>query len=328
MTRRQGLQMKGGVQLPMFAVEVEPEPATAAGPARPAAAEWAEANGLQLQTGSAGSAVLSPCGTYRYRLDRVWDEQAPPLVWVMLNPSTADADEDDATLRRCTTFSKKAGHGGLTVVNLFALRSKDPGQLRKHADPIGPRNEAALLDATASADRVAVAWGDVGRAERAEQARAVTALLTGHGRPLECLGLTGKGHPRHPLYVRDETQLTAYAPQSPIGDRRPAAATTVVDMHGHRDDPEFEDVVYVGRRMTQGGWNLQAHPLANPYRVGEHGDAAEVVERYGVWLDENPELVARELSKLRGKRLGCWCAEGQPCHARVLAARADQEVKA
>ncbi|MCX4707173.1 DUF1643 domain-containing protein [Streptomyces sp. NBC_01373] len=228
--RRQGPKMRGGIQLPMF--EVEPEPATTAGPApardveqspigdcSAAAAIWAESNSLQLQTGSAGSAVLSPCGTYRYRLDRSWNEDAAPMVWVMLNPSTADADEDDSTLRRVTAFSKKAGCGGLVVVNLFALRSKDPKELRAHADPIGPCNEAAVLDATAGAARIAVAWGDVTRAERAERARAVTALLTGHGRPLECLGLTGKGHPRHPLYVRDNTPLTAYDPQSPIGDR-------------------------------------------------------------------------------------------------------------
>ncbi len=218
-TRRQGLQMKGGVQLPMFAVEVEPEPATAAGPARPAAAEWAEAHGLELQTGPHGSAVLSPCGTYRYRLDRIWDEDTAPMVWVMLNPSTADHAEDDATIRRCTSFAKAAGHGGMVVVNLFALRSKDPGQLRQHPDPIGPFNEAALIEATDDAVRVTAAWGDVSRSERARQAHAVTALLTGHGHSLESLGVTGKGHPRHPLYVRDETQLTPYAPQSPIGDR-------------------------------------------------------------------------------------------------------------
>jgi hypothetical protein len=190
------------------------------GDCSPAAAAWAKANGLQLQTGSAGSAVLSQCGTYRYRLDRTWDEQAPPLVWVMLNPSTADADEDDATLRRVTTFSKKAGHGGLIVVNLFALRSTDPRQLRKHADPFGPCNSSALADASSDTVRVAVAWGDVGRGAGVMHARAVTCLLdAAHGRPLECLGLTSKGHPRHPLYVRDETQLTAYDPQSPLGDR-------------------------------------------------------------------------------------------------------------
>ncbi|GAA0706843.1 hypothetical protein GCM10009548_94820 [Streptomyces malaysiensis subsp. malaysiensis] len=216
--RRDPQQMNGGYQLAMDLPAVEPEPATTAGPARPAAADWAEVHGLVLQTGSVGSAVLSPCGSYRYRLDRTWNQQMPPLVWVMLNPSTADADEDDATLRRVTAFSKKSRHGGLVVVNLFALRSTDPKQLHEHADPIGPCNEAALVDATANAARVAVAWGDVSRPERAEQARTVTALLTSHGRPLQSLGLTAKGHPRHPLYVRDETQLTPFDPLSPIGD--------------------------------------------------------------------------------------------------------------
>lgn len=120
----------------------------------------------------------------------------------------------------------------------------------------------------------------------------------------------------------------APAELSSIDDSHPAAATTVVDLHGHQDDPEFADVVYVGRRMTQGGWRLQAHPLANPYRVGRDGTAAEVVEQYETWLDENPDLVATEMPKLRGRRLGCWCGPGQPCHARVLAARADQGVKA
>ncbi|WP_306324146.1 MULTISPECIES: DUF1643 domain-containing protein [unclassified Streptomyces] len=211
MTRRQNLQMKGGVQLPMFAVE--PEPATA-GPARPGAADWAEAHGLEfLHTGASGSAALSPCGEYRYRLDRVWNEDAAPMVWVMLNPSTADHVENDPTIRRCTAFAKAAGHGGITVVNLFALRSKNPAHLRGHADPVGPLNEAALVHATNEADRIVAAWGDVTRPERAQQARAVVALLASRGRSLECLGLTGKGHPRHPLYVRDATPMTPYFPQ-------------------------------------------------------------------------------------------------------------------
>ncbi|MFI9824602.1 DUF4326 domain-containing protein [Streptomyces sp. NPDC052013] len=121
----------------------------------------------------------------------------------------------------------------------------------------------------------------------------------------------------------------APGPQSPIGDRPPeAAATTVVDLHGHQDDPEFADVVYVGRPMFQGGWRLHGHVLANPFKVGKHGDAAEVVERYRAWLAERPQLLARELPMLRGRRLGCWCPEGQPCHARVLAELADQGVSA
>ncbi|WP_433573972.1 DUF4326 domain-containing protein [Streptomyces sp. CA-251247] len=109
-------------------------------------------------------------------------------------------------------------------------------------------------------------------------------------------------------------------PQTPIGD-----STTVVDLHGHQDDPEYADVVYVGRPMFQGGWKLHGHILANPFKVGRHGDAAAVVEKYRAWLAARPELVARELPKLRGRRLGCWCADNAPCHARVLAELADQE---
>ncbi|MET7621797.1 DUF4326 domain-containing protein [Streptomyces sp. NPDC001450] len=113
---------------------------------------------------------------------------------------------------------------------------------------------------------------------------------------------------------------------SPIGDSSPVAATTVVDLHAHQDDPALADVLYVGRPMYQGGWKLHGHPLANPFKVGRHGDAAQVVEKYRAWLGERPQLVAREVPKLRGRRLGCWCAEGDPCHARVLAELADQEV--
>lgn len=99
--------------------------------------------------------------------------------------------------------------------------------------------------------------------------------------------------------------------------------TTVVCLKGRRDDPEIKDVVYVGRPMYQGGWHLAGHLLANPFKVGKHGTAEEVVARYRVWLDQHRDLVKRELPRLRGRRLGCWCPEGEPCHARVLAEMAD-----
>ncbi len=100
----------------------------------------------------------------------------------------------------------------------------------------------------------------------------------------------------------------------------PKSTTIVVDLHGHRDDPDFlAGVVYVGRPLTKGGWNLPGHPLANPFPVCEGAFRAQVVERYRAWLAEQPDLVARHLPALRGKRLGCWCHAGQPCHARVLA---------
>lgn len=103
----------------------------------------------------------------------------------------------------------------------------------------------------------------------------------------------------------------------------PTGPTTVVCLKGRRDDPEIKGVVYVGRPMYRGGWHLAGHLLANKYIVGKHGTPEEVVARYEKWLDAHPDLVARELPKLRGQRLGCWCPEGEPCHARVLAERAD-----
>ncbi|MFF5893952.1 DUF4326 domain-containing protein [Streptomyces globisporus] len=99
--------------------------------------------------------------------------------------------------------------------------------------------------------------------------------------------------------------------------------TTVVCLKGRRDDPEIRGVVYVGRPMYRGGWHLAGHLLANPFVVGKRGDAETCVAKYERWLDQHPDLVARELPRLKGQRLGCWCVEGEPCHARVLAERAD-----
>jgi hypothetical protein len=98
-------------------------------------------------------------------------------------------------------------------------------------------------------------------------------------------------------------------------------ATSVVNLKGHRDDPGFADVVYVGRAMHRGGWHLAGSPLANPFRLGRDGSRAEVVERYRDYLLSRPDLLAL-LPELRGRRLGCWCAP-EPCHANVIAALAD-----
>lgn len=99
------------------------------------------------------------------------------------------------------------------------------------------------------------------------------------------------------------------------------AATTVVNLTGHRDDPDFADVVYVGRALYRGGWRLAASPLACPYRVGRDGTRAEVVARYREYLLGRPDLLA-EVPRLRGGRIGCWCAP-LPCHADVIAELAD-----
>lgn len=148
--------------------------------------------GVELQK----SAVLSPCGTYRYELTRRWSSRS--LVgWVMLNPSTADADVDDRTVRRCIGFAKGWGFGGIIIRNLFALRATDPSELDRHADPIGPENDA-YLSRCADEEMTVVAWG----ARGGDRGRAVLDLLEGQGvRPYQ-LAVTDDGQPRHPLYLR------------------------------------------------------------------------------------------------------------------------------
>lgn len=145
-----------------------------------------------------GEARISACGTWRYALVREWGA-GPGLTAVLLNPSTADATRDDATLVRMIGRTRAAGFGRLVVANLFALRATDPGMLRQAADPVGPENDAAILAAAEEAAMVLCGWGVHGRL--CGRADAVEAMLRARGHGLWHLGLTQGGAPRHPLYV-------------------------------------------------------------------------------------------------------------------------------
>lgn len=154
------------------------------------------------------TAHISPCGLYRYRLTREWSDTAP-LPFVMLNPSTADADLDDPTIRRCMGFARREGAGGIVVVNQFAFRATDPDALRTAADPHGPENDAALAEAAREAAAagmpIVCAWGTHGGRSN----RHIT-IIQASGVRLVCLGVTKDGHPRHPLYVRGDQPLVAF----------------------------------------------------------------------------------------------------------------------
>jgi hypothetical protein len=148
-------------------------------------------------------AVFSPCGAYRYRLWRTWSDE-PPAVFVMLNPSTADEIENDPTVERCERRARMMGFGGLRVANIFALRSTDPSVLYEHPDPVGPENDAAILESVAGAGIVVCAWGAHGRLK--DRDVAVLALLRGAGVVPHYLTLTKDGVPGHPLYVSYKVQ--------------------------------------------------------------------------------------------------------------------------
>ena len=146
-------------------------------------------------------ATFSQCGRYRYTLRRQWDNSKPYVMFVMLNPSTADAVQDDPTVRRCIGFAQTWGYGGLLVGNIFALRSTNPNALYGLIDPVGPDNDAALEALHSEAALTVAAWGVHGKIYG--RGASVLQLLAS---PVYCLGTTKEGYPRHPLYIAGDTQ--------------------------------------------------------------------------------------------------------------------------
>lgn len=121
----------------------------------------------------------------------------------MLNPSKADEERNDPTIRRCIGFAREWGFGTLEVVNLFALMSTNPRVLLEAEEPIGSENDGAIRTATQSADLIVLAWGNNGVIHE-KRATAVTAMVRRSAQPY-CLGLTMKGAPRHPLRLLKTT---------------------------------------------------------------------------------------------------------------------------
>lgn len=152
------------------------------------------------------SAVFSDDGRYRYELVRRWGPGRLAL-WVMLNPSTADAEQDDPTIRRVIGFTKRWSLGdGIVVANLFALRSTDPAELLRAENPVGPENVQSIRRRIRTSHVVIGAWG-AHPAVRMRGAPSLVRLAEDEGRKVYCLGVTKAGEPRHPLYVAGETPI-------------------------------------------------------------------------------------------------------------------------
>jgi hypothetical protein len=150
--------------------------------------------------------LFSPCRTYRYTLWRQLDaSRAGFALFIGLNPSTADEQTDDPTIRRCKDFARRWGFGAVCVANLFAFRATRPADLKAAPAPVGPDNDRWLVRLARTADLVIAAWGMHG--SFAGRDLKVAGLLDN---PLVCLGLTRGGHPRHPLYLRRTTMPTPW----------------------------------------------------------------------------------------------------------------------
>ena len=127
------------------------------------------------------------------------------MVFVGLNPSTADEEADDPTIRRCVGFARDWGFARLDVVNIYAFRATDPRALWAADDPVGPENDRVLAQVVGSADLVVAAWGVQARRDRVRDLAGILARV-----PLYALGVAKEGAPRHPLYVRADAQPAPY----------------------------------------------------------------------------------------------------------------------
>lgn len=164
-----------------------------------------------------GETILHPCKfsddrRYRYTLECHWVWTSNPgwqpkrIMWIGLNPSTADERALDPTLKRIEGFSRSWGFEAFIMTNLFAFRATDPKVMFAADDPIGPENDQHLLATAAQCSQIVAAWG-AGQLTGAFLLRAgrVRALLEPFRDKIVCVGTTRDGFPKHPLYVRGDT---------------------------------------------------------------------------------------------------------------------------
>ena len=155
-----------------------------------------------------GSAIFSEDRRYRYLLRRRVGNSTGRVLFIMLNPSMADEERNDPTIRRCIGFAHDWGFGILEVVNLFALMSTDPRALLDAKDPVGTDNDVTIYRALEVADMVVLGWGNHGL-DHQKRVAEVTAVVRQSARPY-CLGVTMKDAPRHPLRLARGTTLRRF----------------------------------------------------------------------------------------------------------------------
>lgn len=150
------------------------------------------------------SAILSADRKYRYVLTRILDETKPTVVFIGLNPSTADEEVDDKTIRKCIGYAKRWGYGKLIMVNLFAFRSTDPSMLKRVEDPVGLDNDSYIQKCVSESNLVIACWGNHGKLLNRDK------VLMDSLPNLVCLKRNKNGTPHHPLYLSKDITPMPY----------------------------------------------------------------------------------------------------------------------
>jgi len=146
-------------------------------------------------------ARFSDCEKYRYTLTRTWDNEKKRILFIGLNPSTADEIKNDPTVTRMINYSKLWGYGSTTVCNIFAFRATFPSDLKKSENPIGKENDKWIFNEIANSDKVIAAWGNHGKfLSRSDE--VLKYLKNSYH-----FGLTKQGEPKHVLYLRGDAKV-------------------------------------------------------------------------------------------------------------------------
>ena len=150
------------------------------------------------------NAIFSDCRKYRYALSRTWNGKKKAILFIGLNPSTADEKIDDPTIRRCINYAQNWGYGSLLMVNLFAYRATKPTELKKVKNPIGNDNDLHIKELSKKVDLAVAAWGNEGSLlDRDKEVKKIIPNLM-------CLKINKSGQPAHPLYQKKDLQLIKY----------------------------------------------------------------------------------------------------------------------
>ena len=151
------------------------------------------------------NAVFSDCRKYRYALSRTWNGKKKTILFIGLNPSTANEKIDDPTIRRCINYAQNWGYGSLLMVNLFAYRATMPSELKNVKNPIGNDNDLHIIELSKKADIAVAAWGNEGTLLNRD--KEVKKILPN----LMCLKINKSGQPSHPLYQKKDLKLIKYS---------------------------------------------------------------------------------------------------------------------
>ena len=151
------------------------------------------------------NATFSDCRKYRYALSRTWNGKKKTILFIGLNPSTADEKIDDPTIRRCINYAQNWGYGSLLMVNLFAYRATLPSELKNVKNPIGNDNDLHIIELSKKADIAVAAWGNEGTLLNRD--KEVKKILPN----LMCLKINKSGQPAHPLYQKKDLKLIKYS---------------------------------------------------------------------------------------------------------------------